>query len=291
MFINGELPKDEKYPLSCVYWIHTPDMTDPKTQGYVGVSNAGSNKRFSQHLLSAKNGSSLVVHKAIRKYDNITIKVLVEAAPEFCLMVEECFRPTENIAWNLSRGGLNYSLGAKRSMTSREKMSASAKGKVLAESTKEKLRLANTGKKRSEETKRKLSLANRNRQPISEITRQRMSESRKDIVISEDTREKYRQNMLGNTRAAGLQHSDETKALMSKNSSKWRSPVSGAVWEHCLSLWERFINNSYSVSALQVEYGIKKKPFVNMREHFRNGWNPNEDQEYLSWLEEKKGIE
>ena len=77
MFINGELPKDEKYPLSCVYWIYHEDKhTDPRNSGYVGISSKGLPARLRQHEKDVVQGSSLKVHNAMRKYgDKVKAKI------------------------------------------------------------------------------------------------------------------------------------------------------------------------------------------------------------------------
>lgn len=46
-----------------VYYIKFPDG-----RGYVGITNGSAERRFREHQSKARNGSSLLVHKAIRKH-------------------------------------------------------------------------------------------------------------------------------------------------------------------------------------------------------------------------------
>ena len=236
MFINGELPKDEKYPLSCVYWIHTPDMTDPKTQGYIGVSAHGLTARYNRHKRDTKAGSQLPVHRAIRKYgENIVVTSVAEANPEFCLMIEESFRPITQMGgriWNVGAGGVAPTLGAR-----------------FSDETKKRLSESHKGRKHTEETKAKISAAGK-----------------------------------------GREVSFENRAGISKRKSKWLNSAAGDVWLHCIDLHSRFVSEDYSLDKLWKEFGIGKATLWNMRQHFRQDWNPNYDEAYLSWLSEQNKI-
>lgn len=215
LIINGELPKDEKYPLSCVYWIHTPEMTDPKTQGYIGVSSAGYRTRWSEHKSKARKGSSLVVHNAIRKYHDIKITELFRASPEFCSMVEHALRPLPCISWNLSVGG--------------------------------------------EKTRCGVSVSEANKLALS-------------------------------VRMKGVPKTPSQKLLMSLSSKQKMWENNGAckvAWLNCIEIHKSFKDTS-SQTSVANKFSISKSVVFHMYKRFSSGWNPNEDQEYLSWLEEKK---
>lgn len=126
-----DLPVDEKYPKSCVYWIYHEDLhTDPRDSGYVGVSVKGFEHRFKTHNWEANKGSELAVHRAIRKYgQKIKILALVTANPEMCLLVEEMLRPSPGIGYNIAKGGGGSpTLGMTLSDETKSKISASCKG-------------------------------------------------------------------------------------------------------------------------------------------------------------------
>lgn len=78
-------------------------MTDPHKEGYVGVTDLTIQQRFEQHSKNTKYKS--VVHKAIHKYDDIEIVALHETNADECLRLEEEYRPTELIGWNIAKGG------------------------------------------------------------------------------------------------------------------------------------------------------------------------------------------
>ena len=86
-----------------VYWIKTPDMTDPYTEGYIGVTNKQLETRLREHTKYTKRRS--VVAKAISKHDDIEIVMLYEGANNDCLALEEQYRPNINIGWNIAKGG------------------------------------------------------------------------------------------------------------------------------------------------------------------------------------------
>ena len=86
-----------------VYWIHLPEHIDIHTQGYVGITCRGVMRRFAEH----KNSSKSVVGRAINKYgvENILIDTLCITDEDYALHLEQSLRPTENIAWNIKKGG------------------------------------------------------------------------------------------------------------------------------------------------------------------------------------------
>lgn len=165
MIFAKDLPADEKYPLSSVYWIYNEDKhTDPATGGYVGVCVKGTDHRLKRHLGDAKNGSGLPVHRAIRKYgDKIKVKTLILADPEFCLLLEEMLRPVTQMAgtWNIGSGGRGRMVGWVPSEETRKKIGAAHKGRVQSQESKDKRSAAQKGRKLSEEAKKKMSLASK----------------------------------------------------------------------------------------------------------------------------------
>ena len=86
-----------------VYWIKRDCHTDPKTEGYIGVTNKSLEERFRVHSKYVKKRSH--VNKAIQKYDDVDIVLLHEGTDEECLRMEHNLRPKENIGWNIAKGG------------------------------------------------------------------------------------------------------------------------------------------------------------------------------------------
>lgn len=86
-----------------IYWIRKEEHTDVYTQGYVGITSGTLKERVRSHK---KNKKSSIVAGKLRKYDNLVCEVLhtVETLEE-ALVLEGEYRPTQNVGWNLQRGG------------------------------------------------------------------------------------------------------------------------------------------------------------------------------------------
>ena len=85
-----------------LYWIKHKDHKDPKTQGYIGISN-NPKRRFKQH----QRRQNHPVSNAIKKYgEDVDIFVLQEGLSEFqAKKLEESLRPKMRIGWNIMTGG------------------------------------------------------------------------------------------------------------------------------------------------------------------------------------------
>lgn len=85
-----------------VYWLRCADHTDMFSQGYVGITRHGREKRrFWEH----KNvGQNAHLRNALNKYDVIQ-EVLLIADENYCKEIEQKLRPFENIGWNIVTGG------------------------------------------------------------------------------------------------------------------------------------------------------------------------------------------
>lgn len=311
MFINGELPKDEKYPLSCVYWIHTPEMTDPKTQGYIGVSSRGLAIRYDRHKKDTKAGSQLPVHRAMRKYgDVIVVTSLVEADPEFCLMVEEAFRPVAQMGgriWNVSAGGGMGMLGAKISQETSRKRSESLKGRIFTEEHKKKigdaqrgktltaahiefLREINTGRKHTEEAKKLIRDAVVGRKHSKESLK-KMSDVQKARVRSpEEIAKVVARNKLGLSPESALKRNASLSET--RRTQPWRnsSVKDTSIWEQSMQIEEYLrLNSSSTISQTAKEFGTTRDKMESIQNKIKSKWSPSSDELFLAWLEEKKG--
>lgn len=87
-----------------LYWICRNGHEDPEYQGYIGVSN-NVNRRYSEHKKSNRKSA---LSDAMKSYeDQLEIVVLHKnLTKEEAFFLEECYRPEENIGWNLNRGGM-----------------------------------------------------------------------------------------------------------------------------------------------------------------------------------------
>ena len=86
-----------------VYWIKRKEMTNPYSQGYIGVTSFSIQERFEQHSKNIYKKS--IVKKAIDKYDDIEIIELYSGNEIECLKLENHYRPDELIGWNMAIGG------------------------------------------------------------------------------------------------------------------------------------------------------------------------------------------
>jgi group I intron endonuclease len=267
--------------MAFVYWIHLPEHKDITTEGYIGFTSKTVEVRFRDHLSTANDRSRqhYPVYRAILKYkDSVVVSTLVEGSPEYCLDIERRLRPSESIGWNITVGGSRGSLGLKSS-----------------EETKAKLKLRSGenggfyGKRHSEESKAKM--AERKRGKVaSQETREKLSKAMKGVPLnlSEEQRRKRRE------RVRNFRHSSESKLKMAEAQlgkyDGWKNPSAGKSWLLAVDMFNFMLTHQECTKgSLAKQFSISYNSVVKVFEKLKSGWNPNEDQEYLSWLEEKKG--
>jgi hypothetical protein len=85
-----------------IYWIKYPEYSDPLKEGYIGLTSQTIEKRFMDHKSNKKN--KLLANRC--KKENVEIICLQENLTEDqAKLIEENYRPTENIGWNINKGG------------------------------------------------------------------------------------------------------------------------------------------------------------------------------------------
>lgn len=115
--------------LATVYWLKTAEHTDHFSEGYVGVTVKSPRERYNQHKNASKRGSQLPVHKAIRKYGDLDVVILIEGDEEFCYLVEKALRPTANVGYNVAPGGdISPTTGTVCTEETKQKISKANKG-------------------------------------------------------------------------------------------------------------------------------------------------------------------
>jgi hypothetical protein len=196
-----------------LYWIHLPEHTDPKLEGYVGVSKS-LKRRISEHITSSKKGykSNPYLGRIIEKYSSlIQFTIIFCGTEDYCYSLEESFRPEKNIGWNLNKGGFRppvmTGIARKKetkqkisdklkghivSTETRQKISKKGKQRICSEETKKKLSDHFKGKKRSENVIAKISNSKKGKPGVSPSleTRKKVSEKLKNRQFSEETRAK-----------------------------------------------------------------------------------------------------
>jgi hypothetical protein len=95
---------------SVVYWIHKPEHTDITKQGYVGITHKMVKDRWIDHKSASRRNPDIhcaILNRAIRKHPNLIYEVvLIADTREYCERMEGLLRPTNNIGWNIARGGM-----------------------------------------------------------------------------------------------------------------------------------------------------------------------------------------
>jgi len=101
-----------------LYWIHSPDHTDPFTEGYIGVTKKKPEHRWRDHS-----------YQKDWWHDDIVCEVLHQVDTEDeVFQLEEHYRPEAYIGLNIKPGGKQSKLLMKE--ISKAKLSASMKGKT-----------------------------------------------------------------------------------------------------------------------------------------------------------------
>ena len=172
--ISMSIYSDHNY----VYWLHLPEHTDMRIQGYIGVSN-NPKQRLWEHLNNVKtnNHCNPYLSRAIKKYSDQLIQTIVfEGKKDVCYTYEEDLRPTKNIGWNINKGGA---------------CPPSALGRKLTNSHKKKIGIANTGHTYvcTEETAAKISIALKGR-TLSEEHKEKIKQIRKGTTRSDKSKRK-----------------------------------------------------------------------------------------------------
>jgi predicted GIY-YIG superfamily endonuclease len=85
-----------------IYWIKYSHYSDPKTEGYIGLTSQNIEDRLKEHKYNNKN--KLLKNRC--KKENVEIVCLHEnLSKEEAKLLEEKYRPSENIGWNINKGG------------------------------------------------------------------------------------------------------------------------------------------------------------------------------------------
>ena len=135
-----------------IYWIRYPHHTNPKQEGYIGVTCSLS-RRMTQH----KYNKNLHVVRALKL--GADCEVLHEGLDkDAALSIEVEYRPNPSIGWNIvAGGGMPPSVkGRRRSISHQNKLDEARRGKARSLSTEhiEAIRAAQSNKtKRTEQSK------------------------------------------------------------------------------------------------------------------------------------------
>jgi hypothetical protein len=87
-----------------IYWVHLPHHTNPLTEGYIGLSkNVRLRKNNHRH-----NPYNKIMEEMSHRKDVIWDVLHTDLDRHWGLMIENYYRPSDDIGWNLQRGGYNH---------------------------------------------------------------------------------------------------------------------------------------------------------------------------------------
>lgn len=231
-----------------VYWIHLPEHTDMFTEGYIGITKHNAQHRFQGHVYAARRSDkSSVIGNVIRKYGpgNLIVDTLVICTEEYAAWLETKLRPEKGIGWNMAVGG-DY-LGGSRTVSdqARKNMSEAQKGRKLSEDTKSK---------------------------IAEAVR----EYRTGTTHSQETKDKISKSSMG--RKLSRESIEKSKSgrfyfFLRKNRE---------IYSKAELIYQYYQENVSSYKA-EILLNLNKGALGSLYNHFKRGWNPNEDS---VWVEE-----
>ena len=208
-----------------VYWLHLPEHSDVRIQGYIGVSN-NPKQRLWEHFndVRTNNHCNPYLSRVIKKYsDQLIQTILFEGEKDVCYTYEEELRPTKNIGWNLNKGGIcpPSASGRKLSAEHKEKTGKANTGRVYvcSKEAKEKISIALKGCTLSEEHKQKVRAA-RKHQIFTEETKKKLSESHKGNIPGNAKSVKTPLGIFTSLSQAAKAHKVSTQTLINWTKSK-----------------------------------------------------------------------
>lgn len=79
--------------MTVLYWLHLPEHSDIRFEGYIGVTDD-----LTKRLRSHKHRFKALWHKII-------VKPLIMGTTKYCFDLEKILRPSRKIGWNQAAGG------------------------------------------------------------------------------------------------------------------------------------------------------------------------------------------
>lgn len=252
------LSKDERGRKSSVYWIRLPDHDDIFSQGYVGFSSLGIEKRFNEHLFDARNKETTYpIHRAIRKYgkEGLIIDTVCIGSADYCLELERKLRPDRNLGWNICAGGGAPGLGRVLSSEHKEAVSRAQKGRVRTIAERHNIGLAAKGRFPSEEVRKKLS----------------------DAAKARGFADSHKENI-----------SKAKKGVASTNPMWMHPSADRGKWAVACHYYDLYKNGFGRIPSSEM-LGYNGDAFKQILKRIKDGWNPWKDEKYMDWRKSQIG--
>lgn len=184
----------QEYSRCYLYWIHLPEHTDIRNEGYVGITNNLS-KRWSRHRMCTD--TSYHLQNSIKKHgDDLVYDVVFLSSRDYCSDMEKTLRPRTDIGWNIRSGGDNTFTMPKQTEEVKQKRGIYRTGKdnpsfgrKHTQAMKDKISKIHKGKVLTEEQKSRISKGSKGR-ILAEEHKKHMSEVRKGVKLTAEHKEK-----------------------------------------------------------------------------------------------------
>lgn len=247
-----------------VYWIHLPEHTDITTQGYVGITKQGLEKRLWKHLNLSKNPETAkyVLHKALNKYaDRYVAEVVCICDKDYAKWLELKLRPNDFIGWNMRSGGMaGPTLTEEQMLARKTKWYAAMEGKFPSGSDHWNWK---GGVRSLPEYNRKTA----NDEELRSIRQFTAIRNFKDIPLTQEHKLKL----------------SEIKLKYFEDNGPWvNNAANQDLWKTAESVYLSWLESPCSDRAMCSRLSIPRtKTILNMIKMFRNGWIPDQDERFM----------
>lgn len=253
--------------LHLVYWIHLPEHADITTQGYVGITSGGVEKRFKKHCSSAKNANFVISH-AINKYgaEGLVVDTICQCSAEYAKFIEKKLRPDDFIGWNMRPGGKpTPSLTLEQREASVEKRRKTMEGRF--KTGRDHPNWKHGHKSKYENTLEPLDIRLKRRA-------EKVADKLRGRKLPEDVK---------------LKLSEAKKNYFEENGNWCNSQANLDMWLIAESVYAIWSESPCGDRLLSRKLGVKRNTSIqSMIKLFRKGWIPSEDERYRRFVDDKQ---
>lgn len=293
------------------YWIREPHHTSVATEGYVGITCKGVERRFNEHCWSAEKGEGWTLQQKIRDIgrENLAVSAICIGSFEYIKDLELRLRPYPYIGWNHAKGGGGHTpeFASERQKRTAKKFKGTEQEALRIERYKESMSAYYTDpdfiKRRSKSLKKSWEGNEERREATSErakanwedpVLREQMTKSIRDRTSSPEYKEKM--SIVQTERWENASEEDRERHRKGASEAAKKRYSENPFWKHpsanleTVSLADKAYEIWFSTKRcghrrIEEVLGFKEYAFDHMVRRFRKGWNPLEDEE---WIEDFK---